>query len=96
MATTNNGIHKYTVQEGVNLQLGQAGFDLIAAGATSPETGTYIAIYNSSAVSATVTATSAIGDNLSSFVLLSGDIIHGNFTSIDCDTADVVLVCYRG
>tara|TARA_R100001594_G_scaffold135753_1_gene177686 strand:- start:140 stop:421 length:282 start_codon:yes stop_codon:yes gene_type:complete len=91
-----NGLHKYTVQEGVNLQLGQAGFDLIAAGSTSAETGTYVAIYNSSTNNATIDATSAVGDSLSSFVLLSGDIIYGNFTSIDCDTADVVLVCYRG
>ena len=96
MASTNNGIHKYSVQEGVNLQLGQAGFDVIAAGTTATETGTYIAIYNSSAVNATINATSAVGDSLSSFVLLSGDMIYGNFTDVDCDTADVVIICYRG
>ena len=87
---------KLSTNQAQNIQLGQAGFDVIAAGTTAAETGTYIAIYNSSAANATINATSAIGDSLSSFVLLSGDMVYGNFTSIDCDTADVVIICYRG
>ena len=42
MATT--GMHKYTVAEGVNLQLGQNGFDVLSSEATV--TGNWVAIYN--------------------------------------------------
>ena len=89
------GIHKYTCQEASNLQIGQAGFDVIASGSTAAITGNYIAIYNSSDSAATINATSAVGDNLSSLALWSGDMIYGNFTEIDCDTSHVII-CYRG
>ncbi len=90
-----NGLHKYTVQEGVNLQLGQAGFDVIAAATNGAQTGNWVAIYNSSDSVANIDATCAVGDNLVDFQLLSGDIIYGNFTSVTCDTSDVIVL-YRG
>ena len=83
MATT--GMHKYTVAEGVNLQLGQNGFDVLSSEATV--TGNWVAIYNSSADTCQIDATSAIGDSLTNFELLSGDVIYGNFTAITVDTA---------
>ena len=92
MSTT--GMHKYTVAEGVNLQLGQNGFDVLSSEATV--TGNWVAIYNSSADTCQIDASSAIGDSLSNFVLLSGDVIYGNFTSITCETASRTLLLYRG
>ena len=88
------GIHKYTCQEASNLQIGQAGFDVISTATT--ETGNWVAIYNSSADTCTITTISPVGDNLSSFVLLSGDMIYGNFTSVECETGSRVLLLYRG
>tara|TARA_R100000808_G_C2147729_1_gene155746 strand:+ start:345 stop:623 length:279 start_codon:yes stop_codon:yes gene_type:complete len=92
MAT--KGIHKYTVAEGINLQLGQNGFDKVDQG--SDETGHWVAIYNPDANAVAIDATSAIGDSLTDFNLLSGDVIYGNFTAITVDTAGKFVLAYRG
>ena len=93
MAT--KGIHKYTVAEAVNLQLGQNGFDLIAQadGATS---GNWIAVYNPDDAEQQIDATSAIGDSLSNMLLCANGIIYGNFTSITAETSSKSVIAYRG
>ena len=88
------GINKYTVAEGVNVQLGQNGFDKVDQG--SAETGNWVAIYNPDASAVQIDATSAIGDSLTNFELLSGDVIYGNFTAITVDTSSKFVLAYRG
>lgn len=88
------GIQKYTVQEGVNLQLGQAGFDKVDQG--SAETGQWVAIYNPDAAAVQIDVTTSVGDDLTNFELLSGDMIYGPFTAITVDTSSKFVLAYRG
>ena len=109
MAT--NGLHKYTVQEGTNLQLGQAGFDVVAEHDTntqSPDSGSWIALQCVAAVTPgstayasqfvqIVSAASNIGDNLGTVFLENGDVIYGNFSGVVNHTnSTATLIAYRG
>ena len=89
-----NGIHKYTVAESNNLQIGQGGFDLVAQG--SAENGQWVAIYNPDAAAIQIDTVSPVGDSLTNFSLLSGHTIYGNFTTVTVDTAGKSAICYRG
>ena len=103
------GIHKYTVAESNNLQLGQNGFDIYYnSGEPSNETGNWIAL-QALGVSANalvlVHAETAIGDNLgdngsTGEVTLQGGgaVLYGNFNKLVSATiaAGSVLIAYRG
>tara|TARA_R100001594_G_scaffold18106_1_gene36261 strand:- start:3075 stop:3356 length:282 start_codon:yes stop_codon:yes gene_type:complete len=91
-----NGIHKYTVAESNNLQIGQGGFDLIAQGSSDGNSGQWVAIYNPDAAAIVIDTTSPVGDSLTNFSLLSGHTIYGNFTSVTVDTVGKSAICYRG
>ena len=111
MAGVRKGINGYTVQEGINLQLGQAGFDVVAEHNTntqSPDSGNWIALQCIAAVTPGTTAYSSqfvqivsaasnIGDDLGTVFLSPGDVIHGNFSGVVNHTnSNATLVAYRG
>jgi len=95
------GIHKYTVAEGIGLQLGQAGFkELDSAGNTGD--GNFCAfqiIANASDSVATVGATCHIGDDLTATPMLAGTLVVGPFKRITMSSptdGDVHVICYYG
>ena len=111
MAGVRKGINGYTVQEGINLQLGQAGFDIVAEHNTNsqtPDSGNWIALQCVAAVTPgttdysaqfvqIVSAVSNVGDDLGTIFLGPGDVIHGNFASVVNHTnSNATLVAYRG
>ena len=91
-----NGLKRYSVQESNNVTLGQLGFDVLTA--STANTGTWIAIKALGADNI-LSATSSIGDSLSSITVSAGDIVYGAFTSITpaayVNTEDTVIA-YRG
>ena len=105
-------IHKYTSMESSNLQLFQAGFDVVAehnSNTQSPEEGNvFVALQCVGAVTPGTTAfeaqfvqissaTSQIGDNLGAVFLRPGDIIYGRFTGVVNHTnSNATLLGYRG
>lgn len=95
------GIHKYTVAESNNLQLGQNGFtELAVAGDTGD--GHFCAFLVTGAAAsdvATVAATCHIGDDLTATPFLAGTLVYGAFKKITMSAptdADVHVICYRG
>tara|TARA_R100001594_G_scaffold144174_1_gene192945 strand:- start:36 stop:365 length:330 start_codon:yes stop_codon:yes gene_type:complete len=109
MAT--NGIHRHTVQEGINTRNGQRGFDVVGEHDTNSQTpgeGSWIALKCVAAVSPgstayasqfvqIVSAVSNIGDDLGAIFLQPGDIIYGNFASVVNHTnSNATLLAYRG
>ena len=92
MAKSN--LHRYSVQEALNIQTGGGGYDVVTAGTVSDHT--YCAIYAVSAP-AVITATSTdtdIWDSLSSLSLVSGTWIYGEWSSVTVGTGDTAVV-YR-
>tara|TARA_Y100001963_G_scaffold149319_1_gene228624 strand:+ start:522 stop:821 length:300 start_codon:yes stop_codon:yes gene_type:complete len=98
------GLQKYTVQEGVNAQLGQAGWDIVNNATVNADT--YIAItmlvgtevIADNTASGTVTATStdtSLGDSLSSLEVPVGCTIYGRWSSVTIGANDTAIV-YRG
>ena len=98
------GLQKYTVQEGVNAQLGQAGWDIVTNATVNSHTyiaitilvGTEVIADNSA--SGTVTATSvdtALGDSLSNLEVPEGCTIYGRWSSVTIGANDTAIV-YRG
>ena len=83
------GRYRYNEQATANLGLGQNGFDEI----TGTESGDWIAI-KAIGGDATLSATSSIGDNVSSFTLDKGDLIYGVFSDIAVTVGTVLA--YRG
>ena len=69
-----NGLHKFTVQEAVNAQTGQGGWDFVAAGATV-NSHTYIAI----------TVLSGTTTNLDSGAATGGDYAAGTVSATSVD-----------
>ena len=104
-----NGNKKYTVQEGVNLQLGQAGYDYTTGTATISN-GPYIAFTvlqgdddaGDSALEngmAQVTLTSAdtnIWDTVTDGQFPVGATIYGRWTSLTVTGATGAIIAYRG
>jgi len=87
------GLQSYTVQEGVNAQLGQAGFDKISEGTV--ETGNWVAIYNPDGSAVEVAVTCGIGDDIT-VEIVSGTYFYGPFTSIEVNTTSKHVIAYRG
>jgi|TARA_B100000519_G_scaffold76485_1_gene65984 hypothetical protein len=106
------GPNKYSAQEAANLEIGQAGFDVVAEHDSNSQTpdhsGSWIALQcvaavtpGSTAYSAQfvqlVSATSNVGDNLGAVFLQPGDIIYGNFSAVVNHTnSNATLIAYRG
>jgi hypothetical protein len=102
------GIHKYTVQEGVNAEIGQAGFDCYVNGSEpSNAEGTWVALQclsNSETGLVLVHAECSIGDNLpdngttGEITLKNGVTIYGPFNKLVSATIGTgeSLIAYRG
>ena len=103
-----NGIHKFTVQEGVNAQLGQAGADIVTATTINQTTNAnteWVAIQvlagNTDAGehhTAAITATSvdaAIWDSPSTLAVPVGVTIYGRWNVVTAGTGDTIIA-YRG
>tara|TARA_E500000331_G_scaffold333209_1_gene357204 strand:+ start:1490 stop:1777 length:288 start_codon:yes stop_codon:yes gene_type:complete len=78
---------RYTVVESNNLKLGQQGFKVISD--TNAHTGTFVAIKVVGG-NASVSATSKIGDSISSLTIRQDDIIYGAFSSITLGSGTVL------
>jgi len=98
------GLNAYTASEGINVQLGQAGWDIVTNAAISADT--YIAItilvgtevISGNTASGTVTATSVdtdLGDSLSSLEVPVGCTIYGRWSAVTIGANDTAIV-YRG
>jgi hypothetical protein len=98
------GLNAYTASEGINVQLGQAGWDVVTNAAISADT--YIAItilvgtevISGNTASGTVTATSVdtdLGDSLSSLEVPVGCTIYGRWSAVTIGANDTAIV-YRG
>ena len=104
------GLHKYTVQEAQNAQLGQAGFDCFVNGAEPSNTeGNWVALQalattTGTSVSISVHAETSVGSNLSNngttgeVHLHPTEIVYGPFNKLVSATiaASEVLIAYRG
>ena len=98
------GLNAYTASEGINVQLGQAGWDVVTNAAISAHT--YIAItilvgtevISGNTASGTITATSVdinLGDSLSSLEVPVGCTIYGRWSAVTIGANDTAIV-YRG
>ena len=98
------GLNAYTASEGINVQLGQARWDVVTNAAISADT--YIAItilvgtevISGNTASGTVTATSVdtdLGDSLSSLEVPVGCTIYGRWSAVTIGANDTAIV-YRG
>jgi hypothetical protein len=98
------GIGQYTSSEGVSLQLGQGGWDIVTNATVNDHT--YIAItvlvgtevIGDNTASGTVTATSvdtSLGDSLSSLEVPEGCTIYGRWSAVTIGANDTAIV-YRG
>ena len=104
-----SGLHAFTVQEGVNAQLGQGGYmHLDEAGGSGGGSGTdntgtaadgveYVAITVLEA--ATVTTVSNDTDtypNLATMTVPAGTTIYGRWNKVTIATSNATALCYRG
>jgi len=100
-----NGIMKYTASEAGNVQLGQAGYDIVAGGETV-NAHTYVAIIvlvgseviADNTASGTVSATSVdttLWDSLSTIEVPVGTTIYGRWSAVTMGSSDTAIV-YRG
>ena len=98
------GLNAYTASEGINVQLGQAGWDIVTNAEITANTYVAITILVGTEViadntaSGTVTATSVdtdLGDSLSSLEVPVGCTIHGRWSAVTIGANDTAIV-YRG
>ena len=98
------GLNAYTASEGINVQLGQGGWDIVTNAAISAHT--YIAItilvgsevIDDNTASGTIAATSVdtdLGDSLSSLEVPVGCTIYGRWSAVTIGANDTAIV-YRG
>tara|TARA_Y100000296_G_scaffold50465_1_gene57802 strand:- start:170 stop:475 length:306 start_codon:yes stop_codon:yes gene_type:complete len=98
------GLNAYTASEGINVQLGQAGWDIVTNATVNAHTyvaitilvGTEVIADNSA--SGTVSATSVdtdLGDSLSSLEVPEGCTIYGRWSAVTIGANDTAIV-YRG
>tara|TARA_R100000501_G_C2552389_1_gene66462 strand:- start:25 stop:330 length:306 start_codon:yes stop_codon:yes gene_type:complete len=98
------GLNAYTASEGINVQLGQAGWDIVNNATVNAHTyvaitilvGTEVIADNSA--SGTVSATSVdtdLGDSLSSLEVPEGCTIYGRWSAVTIGANDTAIV-YRG
>ena len=94
------GLHQYSSDEGVSLQLGQAGADNVRATTVDQTTNpgvTWIAItmLAGTTISSATSVDTAIWDSLSSCEVPEGTTIYGRWSAITIGTSDAAM-CYRG
>ena len=98
------GLNAYTASEGINVQLGQAGWDIVTNATVNADTYTAITILvgteviSGNTASGTVTATSVdtdLGDSLSSLEVPVGCTIYGRWSAVTIGANDTAIV-YRG
>ena len=98
------GLNAYTASEGINVQLGQAGWDIVTNAEITANTYVAITILVGTEViadntaSGTVTATSVdtdLGDSLSSLEVPEGCTIYGRWSAVTIGANDTAIV-YRG
>ena len=98
------GLNAYTASEGINVQLGQAGWDIVTNAEITANTYVAITILVGTEViadntaSGTVTATSVdtdLGDSLSSLEVPVGCTIYGRWSAVTIGANDTAIV-YRG
>ena len=98
------GLNAYTASEGINVQLGQAGWDVVTNATVNSDTYVAITVLVGSEViadnsaSGTVTATSVdteLGDSLSSLEVPEGCTIYGRWSAVTIGSGDTAIV-YRG
>ena len=98
------GLNAYTAQEGIALQLGQGGWDIVTNATINAHTYIAITVLVGSEViadnsaSGTVTATSVdtdLGDSLSSLEVPEGCTIYGRWSAVTIGSGDTAIV-YRG
>ena len=98
------GLNAYTASEGINVQLGQAGWDIVTNATVNAHTYVAITILVGTEViadntaSGTVSATSVdtdLGDSLSSLEVPEGCTIYGRWSAVTIGANDTAIV-YRG
>jgi hypothetical protein len=98
------GLQQYSASEGINVGLGQAGWDIVTNATVNAHTyvaitvlvGTEVIADNSA--SGTVTATSVdtdLGDSLSNLEVPEGCTIYGRWSAVTIGANDTAIV-YRG
>ena len=93
-------LHKYTLQEGLNLELGQGGYDYVAPSGDSETISdhTYIAITALTASGGTVTVITSSDTDIwdtTAVNLPVGVTIYGRWDSVIIADGDIAIV-YRG
>jgi len=97
-------IQKYRANEALNVQLGQAGYDIVTNATVNSDTYVAITVLVGSEViadntaSGTVTATSSdtdVWDSLSSLEVPEGCTIFGRWSAVTIGSGDTAIV-YRG
>ena len=98
------GLNAYTASEGINVQLGQAGWDIVTNATINAHTYVAITVLVGTEViadntaSGTVSATSVdteLGDSLSSVEVPEGCTIYGRWSAVTIGANDTAIV-YRG
>ena len=98
------GLNAYTASEGINVQLGQAGWDIVTNATVNAHTYVAITVLVGSEViadntaSGTVSATSVdteLGDSLSSLEVPEGCTSYGRWSAVTIGANDTAIV-YRG
>tara|TARA_R100001594_G_C3977474_1_gene249248 strand:+ start:293 stop:598 length:306 start_codon:yes stop_codon:yes gene_type:complete len=98
------GLNAYTASEGINVQLGQAGWDIVTNATINAHTYVAITVLVGTEViadntaSGTVSATSVdteLGDSLSSIEVPEGCTIYGRWSAVTIGANDTAIV-YRG
>jgi diaminopimelate epimerase len=90
------GIHNFTVQEALNIELGQGGTELCATGATC-DTATYIKIQSlHTATTVTATGSTTQWSDLSAVPLEAGEYITGSYSSVTIGGGSASALLYKG
>ena len=98
------GLNAYTASEGINVQLGQAGWDIVTNATVNAHTYVAITVLVGTEViadntaSGTVSATSVdteLGDSLSNLEVPEGCTIYGRWSAVTIGANDTAIV-YRG
>ena len=96
-----NGLHKYTVQEARNVQLGQAGYKAVATGAhtgAAVEGVEYVAItslHDNTEVT-TTSFDSTLYPTITSLVVPKGITIYGRWSQVTIAGTAANAIVYRG
>ena len=97
MAST---LHKYSVQEAMNIKIGQGGYDIVTAAEVTQVTNpgvTWVGIQLlvGSTITSATSSNTAIWDTLATLEVPVGTTIYGSWTTISIGAGDTAI-CYRG